>query len=460
MDYGRVLIAGGEANTRKVLSEALGRQGHGVAEVQDGREAIELCRSQRFSIVFADCDKAGGLEVLRQVRQRCPDTPVVLMSGAADAAGAIEAMKGGAFDFLLKPVSAELIGEVARRAMLSLSRKKEVSSGKPFLRPIITCDPKMLSLLELAKNIAPSRATVLVTGESGTGKELFARHVHAHSGRGQRPFIAVNCAALPESLLESELFGHEKGAFTGAVMRKAGKFELANGGTLLLDEVSEMKQPLQAKLLRVLQEGEVDRVGGREPVPVDVRVVATSNRDLEKLINEGGFREDLYYRLNVIPIKLPPLRERPGDVEPLVEHFLRKYRKADGRTVEAVSKEAMELLSRAPWRGNVRELENVIERAVLVSANGTLLPEHLFPEQLAGKEPLGATSEDVPGVPGQKLPLSSLRDMEKRLIRASLAETGGNRTHAARILGISVRTLRNKLNEYRRELGPALAETA
>jgi two-component system response regulator FlrC len=307
--------------------------------------------------------------------------------------------------------------------------------------------------MELARSVAGSRATVLISGESGTGKEVFARYIHAASPRRGRPFVAVNCAALPESLLESELFGHEKGAFTGAVMRKAGKFELASGGTLLLDEVSEMRPPLQAKLLRVLQEGEIDRVGGRSPVPIDVRVLATTNHDLEKMIAEGGFRQDLYYRLNVIPLRLPPLRERSQDIPALVEHFLGKYRRGDGGRAEGVAPEAMERLKGAPWPGNVRELENVIERAVLVSSNGLIRAEHLFLGELPAPPPQG--EQKVPAAAGvaSRMPLSTLREMEKQMIARSLEETGGNRTHAAKILGISVRTLRNKLNEYRREVG-------
>jgi len=456
----RVLVADGESKSRRVLAEVLERSGHGVAEALDGRQAMELCRQQNFSLVFADMamPRAGAMELLKEVRLRSPQTPVVLYSSSADVASALEAMKHGAFDFLLKPLSAELIEEVARRALRQMARPE--TGGQA--RPIITRDAAVLRLLELARSVAPSRATVLVYGESGTGKELFARYVHNASPRKGKPFIAVNCAALPESLLESELFGHEKGAFTGAVMRKAGKFELAHCGTLLLDEVSEMNPQLQAKLLRVLQEGEIDRVGGRAPVPVDVRVVATTNRDLEKMIAEGSFRQDLYYRLNVIPLRLPPLRERPQDIPPLVDHFLAKFRRPDGSRAEGVAPEAMERLLASPWRGNVRELENVIERAVLVSAGGQLRVEHLFlgeaPVRAAAAmsaQPQVTERPDTVTVSGD-LPLSTLREMEKQMISRSLRETGGNRTHAAKILGISVRTLRNKLNEYRRELSVAL----
>ena len=444
-----VLVADSEPKTRRVLAEVLARSGHPVSEAQDGREALEMCRRQNFSLVFADLaiPKAGGMELLKEVRKQSPQTPVVLFSSSADVGSALEAMKHGAFDFLLKPLSVELIEEVARRALRQLVPPEAGGAA----RPIITKDAAMLRLLELARSVAASRATVLVSGESGTGKELFARYVHNASPRRGKPFVAVNCAALPETLLESELFGHEKGAFTGAIMRKPGKFELASGGTLLLDEVSEMKPALQAKLLRVLQEGEIDRVGGRTPVPIDVRVVATTNRHLEEMIAQGTFRQDLYYRLNVIPIKLPPLRERPGDIPALVEHFLAKYRRADGKRAEGLAPEAMERLLAAPWPGNVRELENVIERAVLVSGGGLIQAEHLFLDEHAQCPPPGDGARPAVAQPPE-LPLSTLREMEKSMIARSLKETGGNRTHAAKILGISVRTLRNKLNEYRREL--------
>ncbi len=448
-----VLVADGESKSRRVLAEMLTRSGHGVSEALDGRQAIDLCRRQSFSLVFADLamPRAGGLELLKELRARSPQTPVVLFGANADVPSALEAMREGAFDFLLKPLSAELVEAVTRRALRQIARPTE--GGQRLVRPIITSDGAMLRLMELARSVAGSRATVLISGESGTGKEVFARYIHAASPRRGRPFVAVNCAALPESLLESELFGHEKGAFTGAVMRKAGKFELASGGTLLLDEVSEMRPPLQAKLLRVLQEGEIDRVGGRSPVPIDVRVLATTNRDLEKMIAEGGFRQDLYYRLNVIPLRLPPLRERSQDIPALVEHFLGKYRRGDGGRAEGVAPEAMERLKGAPWPGNVRELENVIERAVLVSSNGLIRAEHLFLGELPAPPPQG--EQKVPAAAGAapRMPLSTLREMEKQMIARSLEETGGNRTHAAKILGISVRTLRNKLNEYRRELG-------
>ncbi|NWF54425.1 MAG: sigma 54-interacting transcriptional regulator, partial [Syntrophaceae bacterium] len=293
------------------------------------------------------------------------------------------------------------------------------------------------------------KATVLIQGESGTGKELLARLIHEQSQRSQGPFVAVNCASLPETLLESELFGHEKGAFTGALARKIGKFELSHRGTILLDEISEMNPFLQAKILRVLQENEVDRIGGNRPIPIDLRVIATTNRDLEEWVKKGEFREDLYYRLKVIDIVLPPLRERPGDVELLTGYFLKKFAAEYSRPVHSLSDAALTWLKEREWRGNVRELRNVIERAVLISSRNHLEVQDFWEENGNGAE----KNEEAEGAE----PVSfCLRHMEQRMISRALEKTQGNRTHAAKMLGISIRTLRNKLNEYKKEL-PAAA---
>jgi two-component system response regulator FlrC len=316
----------------------------------------------------------------------------------------------------------------------------------------------MLKLLELARHVARSKATVLIQGESGTGKELLARYIHAYSLRRDKPFVAVNCAALPEGLLESELFGHEKGSFTGAISRRLGKFELANHGTLLLDEISEMNFSLQAKLLRVLQESEIDRIGGKLPVSIDTRIITTTNQDLEEMVNNGQFREDVFFRLNVIPLRVPPLRERPDDIEPIANHFLEKYGSActqgggnnNRKGAMRISEKALQLLRQRRWKGNVRELENVIERGVLLTQGNTLNPSDLSLDgcpNLYGGKGGGAESCSIEPV-SQGGPVSSLKDMEKELIVRTLRKTGGNRTHAAKILGISVRTLRNKLHEY------------
>jgi transcriptional regulator with PAS, ATPase and Fis domain len=300
----------------------------------------------------------------------------------------------------------------------------------------------MLKCIALGKSVALSRSTVLILGESGTGKELFAKYIHQNSECRDKLFVAVNCAAIPENLLESELFGYEKGAFTGAASKRVGKFELAHGSTLLLDEVGEMGLTLQAKLLRVLQEFEIDRVGGKEPVPIDVRIIATTNVDLQKAVQEGKFREDLFYRLNVIPLKIPPLRERKEDIPLLVEHFVEKHSERCKKTAPDIAPEVLSVLKDYEWRGNVRELENVIERTVLLHKDGTLLPHHLSIEEPDGKEKESISGGNV-----------TMKEMERELILRTLEDLEGNRTHAAKALGISIRTLRNKLSEYRNQEG-------
>jgi transcriptional regulator with PAS, ATPase and Fis domain len=318
---------------------------------------------------------------------------------------------------------------------------------------LITQDQKMLELVQLAKTVAPSRATILIQGESGTGKEVMAQLIHQESSRAQKPFIAINCAAIPENLLESELFGYERGAFTGAVQSKSGKFELAQGGTLLLDEISEMDIRLQAKLLRVIQEGEVDRIGGRKPVSVDVRIVATTNRNLAECVRSGSFREDLFYRLNVVTLTLPPLKDRLGDVGLLAQSMIEEFSLKNGKARPVLSDEAKSLLEQYGWPGNVRELENVIERAVLTASEGVIRRAHisltksdrdLTPVLLQAQSASGASR--APWVPG-----NTLGDIEKAVILEALQFHSGNRTHTARALGISIRTLRNKLAEYRQE---------
>jgi len=303
----------------------------------------------------------------------------------------------------------------------------------------ITRDPRLLELLALASQVAPGRATVLIQGESGTGKELFAKYIHRCSPRRNRFFVAVNCAAIPDGLLESELFGHEKGSFTGAVEKKVGKFEIAHGGTILLDEVGEMEPRLQAKLLRVLQEHEIDRIGGKRPIPVDIRVIATTNKDLQELVKEGEFREDLYYRINVVKIAIPTLRARPGDIPVLVDHFLKRSCTANGRSLFTVSEEALALLSCHEWKGNVRELENLIERAVLLAKGESIGMKELFGEETS----LG--NHHQPRIEAG----ITMKEMERELIMRTLEKMDNNRTHTAKTLGISLRTLRNKLNEYK-----------
>ncbi len=452
----RILIVDSDLELCKRLAGYLSRTGHQVKVAQDGSEAlVSLDEALPFDLVVTalNLPQADGMEILRKVKRRDPATPVVILTSQGSVQHAVNAMKEGAADFLLKPVTVELLEELASRML----RPRALGSapGRPG-REIVTQDARIGRLLDMARAVADSRATVLISGESGTGKELFARFLHENSSRAGGPFVAVNCASLPEGLLESELFGHEKGAFTGAIARKPGKFELAQGGTILLDEISEMAPSLQAKLLRVLQEGEVDRVGGKNPVPVDVRVVATTNRDLKEHIEKGEFREDLFYRLNVIPLKVPPLRERPGDVLLLAEHFLAHFAAENNRPGLKLGEEARRLLMAHAWPGNVRELQNTMERAVLLASGQEITPAALlFEDQLPGDIPPGPASAAAPAVDASSLP-PTLREAEKLLIERALSHTDGNRTHAAKVLGISVRTLRNKLNEYKQEHGISL----
>jgi two-component system response regulator FlrC len=366
-------------------------------------------------------------------------------------------MKEGAAEFLMKPFTLDDLEFIIRNVLASHQagdRESAAPAGVAALQAgIITADPAVRAILDVLRRVADSRSTVLIQGESGTGKELFARYVYLNSGRSGKPFVAVNCAAIPQQLLESEMFGYEKGAFTGALQRKPGKFELAHGGTLLLDEIGEMDVNLQAKLLRVIQESQVDRLGGREPVPVDVRIVVTTNVDLKKAAEELKFRRDLYWRLSVIPVKIPALRDRKHDVPLLAGHFVKKYSQVNGRPAPAVTREALDLLSRYDWPGNVRELENVMERAVLLCDNGTIRPDHLHLEGFRDRRETAEPPADHPAETPYPAEGMTLREAEKALIFKTLQEVNGNRTAASKILGISVRTMRNKLHEYEAEDG-------
>jgi len=367
--------------------------------------------------------------------------PVVACGVETNAAAAVNAIRAGAKEYIPLPPDAELIAAVIAAVA------RETSD-------FLYRDPAMERVVRMAEQVAASEASILITGESGTGKEVVAKYVHARSRRAAKPFISINCAAIPEALLESELFGHEKGAFTGAVARRIGKFEEASGGTLLLDEISEMDVRLQAKLLRAIQERVIDRVGGTRPVPVDIRILATSNRNLGEAVREGSFREDLLFRLNVVNLKLPALRDRPGDIVALSEHFVAKYAKANGIPPRQLSPEARAALVRAPWPGNVRELENTLHRAVLLSAGDTIGPEAIvLPDGMGLAEAAHAASPaqlaaQTAEAMSRALVGRTVADVERDLILDTLDHTLGNRTHAANILGISIRTLRNKLNQY------------
>jgi DNA-binding NtrC family response regulator len=458
MERRTVLVVNDEPGMRAGLAAVLSRGGFGVELASTAEDGLGRLEQDGINLLVTDLrlPGMGGLALVQAARRARTEIPIVIITADGTVEDAVAAMKLGAFDFLTKPFSETDVLEIAGRALAAAGpaaprlpverwRAHEADSNH---RSIVTRDPAMLRILKVAASVASSSEPVLVQGESGTGKKLLARYVHEHGTRRGRPFLAVNCAALPRELLESDLFGHERGEFTGAPVRKAGKFELANGGTILLHEIGGMERALQAKLLRVLQEHEVDRVSGSMPVPVDVRVVATTTRRLRELVDRGRFREDLYCRLTVNPLALPPLRERRGDVELLAEHFLTRF--APPNRPLALSPEARVALAERGWPGNVRDLENAIERAALVARGATLtaadLGEHDRPLAQPGGGLVGLT----------------VREMERQLILQTLVRTSNNRTQAARLLGISIRTLRNKLAEYRTrgEFEPAVAPGA
>ena len=420
--------------------------GHEVICLEDGRSAYSEVRRGSYDLVMTEMalPQFSGLDLLTKIKETHAGVPVIVFSDTAEVDDAVEAMKRGAADFLTTPLAADTIQAI--QATLGnghpLARKEDMPPATEK-HAIISQSREMGDLLQLAESVADSRASVFIQGESGTGKELFARYIHRRSARRDKPFVAVNCAALPDTLLESELFGHEKGAFTGAIACKKGKFELAHGGTLLLDEISEMDFAMQSKLLRVLQEREIDRIGGAAPIAVDVRVIATTNRDIRQAVKGGEFREDLFYRLNVIPLHIPPLRARMDDIPLLAKHFIAKFNAVDGKAVKGLTDAALQTLMRMSWEGNVREFENVMERAVLL-CGGDCIDEQTL---LLTEAP---RCREVPVF--SPMPAASLREMEKSMILQTLDQTNGNRTHAAEILGISVRTLRNKLSEYRKKM--------
>jgi DNA-binding NtrC family response regulator len=437
----RLLVVGklnGQLSSAAKMAMSAGAKVSHVETIEAATHALRAGQGADLLMVDYQLDIRALIAANEAERIR---VPVVACGVAADATGAAAAIKAGAKEFIPLPPDAELIAAV-------------LAAVADDNRPMVVNDPGMLSVLALADQVASSEASILITGESGSGKEVIARYVHQKSRRAQKPFISVNCAAIPENLLESELFGHEKGAFTGAVARRIGKFEEASGGTLLLDEISEMDARLQAKLLRAIQEREIDRVGGAKPVKVDIRILATSNRDLAQAVKEGTFREDLLYRLNVVNLKLPALRERPGDIIALAEHFVRKYAAANGVPERRLSSEARRRLVAHRWPGNVRELENAMHRAVLLASGPEIeeaairLPDgqplaSADPHSRAAQAASVAAETATRGFVGQ-----TVSEMEQQLILETLEHCFGNRTHAANILGISIRTLRNKLKEY------------
>ena len=419
---------GGELGKAARIATARGAK---LQQVDDERSALARLRADaKVDLVLVELPYDVGSLVRAMSAERMP-APVVACGTDAEAPSALQAMREGAREFLPLPPDPELIAAIL-----------EAASGETHA--LIARDPVMLETVRRAEQVAPSEASILITGESGTGKEVIARHIHRRSRRLNGPFVALNCAAIPENLLESELFGHEKGAFSGAIARRAGKFEAADGGTLLLDEITEMDVRLQAKLLRAIQEREIDRLGGSAPVKINVRILATSNRDIPAEVAAGRFREDLYFRLNVINLRLPPLRERPGDIEALAHHYARRYADVNGLPHRRLTTAACQKLSAHSWRGNVRELENTIHRAVLLASGDTIGPDVV---ETSGGAPGTANKVNggITGLVGQ-----TMERVERDLILETLGHTLGNRTHAAVILGISIRALRNKLRDYSR----------
>lgn len=407
----------------------------GVKVLQAGSvgSGLDILRSGKGADLVMIDATLDVSELVSSLQSERITVPVIACGTGTDADVAVRAIKAGAKEYVPLPPDAELIA-----AILAAVAEEDSS--------LVHADQRMEDVLKLAGQVAPSEASILITGASGTGKELMAKHIHAKSRRGDNRFVAVNCAAIPENLLESELFGHEKGAFTGAVARRIGKFEEASGGTLLLDEISEMDPRMQAKLLRAIQEREIDRVGGKKPVPVDVRIIATSNRDMEKEVAAGTFREDLFFRLNVVNLILPPLRDRPGDILVLAQHFISKYSEANGTPELPLAAEARTLLTSYDWPGNVRELENTVHRAVLLSSGSEIGPEAFGLTVRTRTATAGQTEDGGAGTAG--LVGRTVSEVERELIIDTLQHCLGNRTHAANILGISIRTLRNKLKQY------------
>jgi DNA-binding NtrC family response regulator len=442
----RILVVDDEPAQRELISGFLKKQGFDVSSAENGVKAVELFRQDSIDLVLTDqkMPHMSGLDLLQAVRAINPEAPVILMTAFGSIEAAVSAIQGGATDYLTKPLNLdELLYRIRQvtdryRIINENHELREALRERHRIEGIIGESGQMLDVLSLVRRVAPSEATVLIRGESGTGKELIAKAIHFASPRASGPLVKVNCAALPENLLESELFGHEKGAFTGAVTSRQGRFELANGGTLFLDEIGDLPLHLQAKLLRVLQEREYEKVGSSRPVKVDVRILAASHRPLEALIKAGQLREDLYYRLNVVTILIPPLRERRSDLSLLIEHFLRRFAEKNGKTIRGVTHEARDILLRYDYPGNVRELENLIERAVVLTR-----------DEVIGSGDLPLTVQDSEAADEQGTNLTvTVEALERRMIRDALARSDDVQTRAAELLGISERALRYKLIKY------------
>jgi nitrogen regulation protein NR(I) len=455
-----VLIVDDELNIRRVLAAMLKREGYDVTAAADGEQALAVLQKTPVHVVVTDLvmPRLGGMDLLRRASADFPDVPVIVITAHGTVDSAVQALKAGAFDYITKPFEqselAKVIAKAARAHELETQNVHVASEGeKP---PLVGSSAPMRHVYEIVGKVADSPSTVLITGESGTGKELVARELHRHSSRRDKPLIKVNCAAIPKDLVESELFGYERGAFTGAVGSKPGRFELADGGTLFLDEIGEIPVEMQVKLLRALQESEFERVGGIKTLRVDVRLIAATNRDLEGLIRDGRFREDLFYRLNVVPIALPPLRDRREDIPALVRHFIEKYNRRLGKKVERLEDEALALLLGYSWPGNIRELENLMERSVLF-ADEPVIRAHALPEALRDRAPAAASPAasfgpiaalaGAGGASMKEIVRHAQAELEKELIARALEETGGNVTRAAKRLQISRKSLQVKMKE-------------
>ncbi|MDB4941030.1 MAG: sigma-54 dependent DNA-binding response regulator [Labilithrix sp.] len=452
---GRILVVDDEANARAALSEILRDEGYATETAADGFKALGKLEEFAPDVVLTDLKMPGldGIAFMEKAKSASPQTVFVVMTAFGTISSAVSAIKKGAENYLTKPLDYEALSAVVDRAMEKAKLLQETLALRDRLRErnafghIVTEDPGMRGVLDLVAQVGPSKASVLITGESGTGKELIAEAVCAASPRAQAPFVRLHCAALAESLLESELFGHEKGAFTGAVARREGRFKQADGGTLFLDEIGEIAMGTQVKLLRFLQEKSFERVGGNETVKVDVRLIAATNRDLKAEIKKGAFREDLYYRLNVISVELPPLRERRADIAPLASFFLGRYARENGRTIEGFTEQARRLLASYDWPGNVRELENVVERAVVLCEGPNVDVRHLPPSIVPADQ-----RDGPPAIPG-----STIQELERFAILKTLEACGGSTSKAASILGVSPRKIQYKLHEYSSGPGPTEA---
>lgn len=447
----RLLIVDDEQSMREFLEIMLSQDGYEVRTASTGEEGIEIYRKEAADLVLTDVRMPGmsGLDLIREIHSLDPATPTIAITAYASAGDAIRALREGAYDYISKPFQLEDLRIVIRNALEAQRFSQEnlaslQSPDKAYrLGEIIGKSSEMVDMFDLLLKVAPSKATVLIEGESGTGKELFAKAIHERSPRAERPFVTVNCTAIPETLLEAELFGHVRGSFTGAVANKSGLVEAAHTGTLFLDEVGDIPPSIQPKLLRFLQEREFRRIGETDDRKVDVRVIAATNRNLEKLMERGEFREDLYYRLNVIRMRIPPLRERDEDIPLLAEHFLKKYSREQGKKIHKISSLAMRVLSNYEYPGNVRELENVVERCVTLEQSDQLTAEHL-PQKLVEQSPqIGTGDVDIPpdGIDLDQVTES----VERKLIGRALEITGGNRARASRLLGITLRSLRYRL---------------